>query len=139
MPGSRRSIAEPSRRLLLPSRGFASREWFYSACQAARIRPNVRFESTTPQTLIALAAGGYGIAVVAAGVLIPRHKVCAIPLVCRGKSVGRWRIVAWDPARFLAPYAEWFVQELVVYSRRNYPNRDLARRAPVLPRPKEPR
>jgi DNA-binding transcriptional LysR family regulator len=124
--------------LLLPSRGFASREWFYSVCQVARIRPNVLFESTTPQTLIALAASGYGIAIVAAGVLIPRQKVCAVPLVYRGTSIGRWRMIAWDPVRFLAPYAQWFVEELAAHSRRNYPNRDLTRRAPPLPRPKEP-
>jgi DNA-binding transcriptional LysR family regulator len=43
-------------RLLLLSRAFASREWFYSACQAARIRRNVTFESAAPQTLISLAA-----------------------------------------------------------------------------------
>src|SRR5215510_15456092 len=31
--------------LLLLTRAFASREWFHSACQAARIRPNIVFES----------------------------------------------------------------------------------------------
>jgi DNA-binding transcriptional LysR family regulator len=124
--------------LLLPSRGFASREWFYGVCQVEHIRPRVLFESTTPQTLIALAAGGYGIAVIASGVLIPSGKVCAIPLVYRGAPIGRWRMIAWDPERFLAPYANWFVEEIVAYSRKNYPNRNLTRRAPPLPRPKEP-
>jgi DNA-binding transcriptional LysR family regulator len=30
-----------------------------------------------------------------------------------------------------------FVKELVTYTRANYPNRDLTRRAPSMPRPKE--
>jgi DNA-binding transcriptional LysR family regulator len=125
-------VGEP---LLLLTRAFASREWFFSACQAARIRPNVLFDSAAPQTLIALAAGGHGIAVVPGGVLIARAKVHAVPLVHRGAPIGRWQTVAWDPQRFLAPYANQFIEELVVYSRRNYPNRDLTRRALPMPRP----
>jgi hypothetical protein len=52
--------------------------------------------------------------------------------------IGRWQTVAWDPQRFLAPYAERFIKELAAYARRNYPNRDITRRAPLIPRPKEP-
>jgi len=121
--------------LLLPSRGFASREWFNAACQVAHVRPRVLFESSTPHTLIALAASGYGVAVLPTGVLIPREKVCPVPLVYGGAPIGRWRIIGWDPERFLAPYAEWFVDELVAFSRHHYPNRDIIRRAPPLPRP----
>ena len=128
-------VGEP---LLLLTRAFASREWLYSACQAARIRPNIAFESAAPQTLIALAAGGHGIAVVPQGVLIPRAKVHAVPLVHRGVPIGRWQTVAWDSQRFLAPYAHQFIAELVAYSRRNYPNCHLTGRAPLMPRPKEP-
>jgi LysR family cyn operon transcriptional activator len=132
-------VAELADEPLLPlSRGFGSREWLYAACQVAHIRPHVFFDSAAPQTLIALAAGGYGIAVIPAGVLIPRGKVRAVPLLLRGTPVGRWQTVAWHPQRFLAPYAEHFVEELVIYTSRTYPNRDLTRRAPSLPRPKEP-
>jgi LysR family transcriptional regulator, cyn operon transcriptional activator len=127
-------VGEP---LILLTRAFASREWFQVACQAAHIRPNIIFESAAPQTLIALAAGGHGIAVVPQGVLIPRAKVHAAPILYRGVPIGRWQAVAWDPQRFLAPYAERFIDELLTYSPRNYPNRDLTRRAPLMPRPKE--
>jgi len=123
--------------LLLLSRGFASREWFYAACQVAHMRPQVLLEGTVPQALIALAANGYGIAIVPAGVLLPRGQVIAMPLVCRGAPIGRWRMVAWSEERFLPPYAHWFVDELVTHLRRNYPNREITRRAPPLPRPKE--
>jgi LysR family cyn operon transcriptional activator len=124
--------------LLLLTRAFGAREWFYVACQAAHIRPKLVFESAAPQTLIALAAGGHGIAVVPQGVLIPRANVHAAPLVHRGVPLGTWQTVAWDPQRFLAPFAERFIEELLAYSPRNYPNRDITRRAPPMAPPREP-
>jgi DNA-binding transcriptional LysR family regulator len=124
--------------LLVPTRAFGSREWFHVACQAAHIRPNIVFEGAAPQTLIVLAAGGHGIAVVPGGVLLPRAKVHAAPLMHRGVPIGRWQEIAWDPRRFLAPYAKQFIDELLTYAPRNYANRDLTRRAPLMPRPKEP-
>ena len=94
-------------------------------------------ESGAPNALIALARAGYGIAVFPSNVQVPRG-VRAVPLVQRGAPIAGWMIVAWDPRRFLAPYAEQFVDELVAYARRAHPGRELVRRAPSLPRPKEP-
>jgi len=123
--------------LLLLTRAFASREWFYASCQAARISPKLVFESAAPQTLIALAAGGHGIAVVPQGVRI-LPGVHAVPLFDRGLPIGRWQTIAWNPLRFLAPYAQQFVAELVTYAHRNFPNRDLTRRAPAMPQYQRP-
>jgi DNA-binding transcriptional LysR family regulator len=125
--------------LLLLRGGFGSREWFDAACQIAHIRPRVLLESAAPHTLVALAATGYGIAILPSNAQVPRGTVRAVPLVHRGASIGRWGHIAWDPQRFLAPYAELFVEELVAHCRHDYPGRDLVRRAPSLPRPKEPR
>jgi len=123
--------------LLLLGRGFGSREWFDAACQIAHIRPRVLLESTAPHTLVALAATDYAIAILPSNARVPRGLVRAVPLVYRGASIGNWSHIAWDPQRFLARYAEQFVEELVSYCRRDYPGRDLIRRAPPLPRPKE--
>jgi DNA-binding transcriptional LysR family regulator len=123
--------------LLLLRRDFASREWFDIACQAAHIRPRVLLESAAPHTLVALAATDYGIAILPSTVQVPRGVARAVPLVHRGKSLGRWAGIAWDPQRFLAPYAEQFVKELVAHARRDYPGRDFVKRAPPIPRPKE--
>ncbi len=123
--------------LLLLRREFGSRHWFEAACQMAGIAPRVMLESGAPQTLIALAASGYGIAILPSNARVPPGPVRALPLLHRGASVGRWAHIAWDPRRFLAPYAEQFVAELVAYCRRGYPGRDLIRRAPALPRPKQ--
>ena len=125
--------------LLLLRRDFGSRDWFDAACQVAHIRPRVLLESAAPHTLVALAATNYGIAIVPSNAQVPVGIVRAVPLVHRGASVGRWAHIAWDPHRFLARYAEQFVEELVVYVRRTYPGRDLIKRAPPIPRPKEER
>ena len=124
--------------LLLLRGGFASRDWFDAACSVARIRPRVLLESAAPHAAIALARAGYGIAVVPSTVQIPRAGVRAVPLVQRGVPIGRWLRIGWDPERFLAPYAERFVEELVSYCKRKHPGQELTRRAPRHPRPKSP-
>src|SRR5262249_44318430 len=111
----------------------ASREWFYAACQVARVRPRVFLESAAPQTLIALTAAGYGVAVIPSRVRIPRGKIHPVPMVHRGATLGRWNVTDWDTQRYLTPNSVQFSEELTVYTRRQYPNRDLTRRAPSLP------
>jgi LysR family cyn operon transcriptional activator len=124
--------------LLLLRSNFATLAWFEAAIHVAHIKPRVLLHSAAPHTLIALARSGYGIAVVPSQMMRnSREGVRTVPLVHRGASIGRWAIIAWDPQRFLAPYAKQFVEDLAVSVRPAYPGRDLARRAPPLPRPKE--
>ena len=61
-----------------------------------------------------------------------------VPLVHRGAPIGRWAVVTWNPRRFLAPYAKYFITELVASTRRGYPGRNLMRRTPALPEPPSP-
>jgi LysR family cyn operon transcriptional activator len=137
---SRRAILDISELaeepLVLLNRGFGSRENFEQTCRAARIRPRVLLESGAPHTVIALAAAGYGLAIAPSNTQIPPSGVRALPLVHRGVPIGGWSMVAWHPQRFLAPYAQDFIDALVAHCRRNYPNRALMRRAPLLPKPK---
>jgi LysR family transcriptional regulator, cyn operon transcriptional activator len=115
--------------------GFASYEWFNAACRAEQLRPRVLLESIAPPALIALARTGHGVALINSVVRIPLEKVRAAVVVHRGTPIGRWTVVAWNRQRFLPRYAEQFVEELVVRCRRDYPGRQLIRRAPPLPRP----
>lgn len=123
--------------LLVLRREFGSREWFDAACQVARIRPRLLLESTASQTLVALAAKGHGIAILPSNVALPRGAVRTLPLLHRGASLGRWQVVAWDAQRFLAPYAQQFVEELAASVQRAFPGQNLIRRVPPLPKPKE--
>jgi DNA-binding transcriptional LysR family regulator len=122
--------------LLVLRRDFGSREWFDAACQTARIEPRLLLESAAPHTIVALAATEHGIAIIPSNALAPRGIVRAIPLVHRAASIGMWAHIAWDQQRFLAPYAEQFVEEIVAHTRRNFPGREFIKRAPPLPRPR---
>ena len=128
-------LAEES--LLLLRRDYGSRGWFDNACHIARIKPRVILESAAPHTLLALARTGNNVAIVPSNVHIPSESVRALPIVRRGAAIGRWCFIAWHKDRYLAPYAEQFMDELVDYSRKNYPGLQLLRHAPPLPRPKE--
>ena len=121
--------------LLLLTRGFASHAWFEAACQFAHIQPRVILESGAPQTIIALARTGHGIAIVPSPVRIPRGGVRVMPVVQRGAPIGRWTVAAWDPRRYSAPYTELFIRELTAAVARDYPGREFVRRAPPLPKP----
>jgi DNA-binding transcriptional LysR family regulator len=123
--------------LLLLRRDYASRGWFDAACNVAHIKPRVILESAAPHTLLALARTGNDVAIVPSNVRIPPAGVRALPLVYRGAAIGRWSVVAWDPQRFLAPYAKSFIDELVVYCGRHYPGREFAKRVPPLPKPEK--
>src|SRR5262245_40217188 len=115
----------PTRRESAPPSGRPSS----AACQVAHVRPRVVLESIAPQTLVAAARANYGIALLPSPVLIARHGLHLAPVVHRKQSIGRWSMIGWHPRRFLTPYAESFVAELVAYCRRNLPNRDVMRRA----------
>jgi LysR family transcriptional regulator, cyn operon transcriptional activator len=138
--GRRRTIevADLADEPLMLLRGeYASRDWFETARRVARIQPRLLLENGSPHASIALAASGYGVAVVPSTVLIPREHVRGIPLTLRGAAIGRWLRLVWEPERFLAAYAETFISELVDYCRRSYPGHEFSRHAPQIPRPKE--
>jgi LysR family cyn operon transcriptional activator len=122
--------------LLRLAPGFASHGWFEAACQVAHVRPRVLLESVAPQTLIALAQAGHGIALVPSPVRIPRTGVRVAVVMHREVPLGQWTVAAWDPQRYLAPYASKFIEEVAAHCRRGYPGREYIRKAPTLPKPK---
>jgi DNA-binding transcriptional LysR family regulator len=119
--------------LLLLHHGFGSRAWFDSACRLVHMTPRVVLESAAPHAIMALVATGHGIGIVPSNVLIPEN-LLAVPLMRERTPIGQWVVIAWDPQRFLAAYAEDFVGELVSYCQKSYPNRRLTKRAPPLHR-----
>jgi DNA-binding transcriptional LysR family regulator len=122
--------------LLLLRRDFGTRQWFDAACQARRLAPSVVLESAAPQALVALAAIGYGIAVVPSNVLIAGRGLHLAPVLDGPSVIGGWFTASWHPRRFLPRFGEAFVDELARFSRHSYPGRAVVRRAPALSQPR---
>jgi DNA-binding transcriptional LysR family regulator len=124
--------------LLALRRGFGSRDWFDSACEAANIRPSVLLESNSHNAILGLACAGYGIGILPSATTIPKKGIHAVPLLHRRVSIGKWTMLARDPRRFVPPYVERFADELVAYAQQHFPGGDVVRRAPAIRRPKLP-
>ena len=123
------------KQLLALRRGFGSREWFEAACEAASVRPITLLESGSHNVILGLAGAGYGIGILPSAIPKPASGVRIVPLMHRRVPIGKWTMLAWDRRRFLPPYARQFADELVAYAQKNYPGRDLVRRAPSIRRP----
>ena len=93
-------------------------------------------ESVAPQTLIAMARAGHGIALVPCPVRIPRIGVRVAVVVHRQVPLGQWTVAAWDPKRYLPLYATKFIEEVAAHCRLSYPGCEYIRDAPTLPKPK---
>jgi DNA-binding transcriptional LysR family regulator len=119
-------VADVTReRLLMLRSNFLTRQWFDTACRHAHLRPNIALESAAPHALIALARVGYGVAIVPSHTPFDPRGLRTAALVQRGKALGAWAAIAWDPNRFQPPFVQRFVEELTTYSRRSHPNRGL--------------
>lgn len=124
--------------VLLLRRDFASRLRFDAACEAARIRPRVLIEAGDPHSLVSLARGGHGVAIVPSTTLFGRSGLHVAPLLRGGRAIGGSTAAVWDSRRYLPSYAQAFIEELFVYTRRSYPGKQFARLAASVPPPLEP-
>jgi DNA-binding transcriptional LysR family regulator len=124
--------------VLLLRRDFASRLRFDAACEAARVRPHVLLEGNDPHSLVSLARGGHGIAIVPSTTIFGRGGLHVAPLVRGGRAVGGATAAVWDGRRHLPSYAQAFVDALFKYTRRSYPGKEFARLAPSVPPPLVP-
>jgi DNA-binding transcriptional LysR family regulator len=122
--------------LLMLKDGFVARGWFEAACNASGIRPRIVVESSAPATLLALAEVGHGVAIIPSNITPPPAVRCMM-LTHQAIPIGRWSSVVWNQHRFVPQYASDFAAELVTEVRRDFPGRELVRRAPQLPRPNE--
>jgi len=111
--------------LLMLGRGFQVRQLFDALCQARNVDVDVILESRSPQSIVALAAAGHGIAIVPSVVVLERKRVAIVGLVHDGRPLGFWIRVAWDPRRYLPPYGEAFVETLVRCMKRSFPGHTL--------------
>jgi DNA-binding transcriptional LysR family regulator len=107
--------------LLLLDSSFVFRRTFDAACRLAGIEPTVKFETRTPQTLLAMAERGHGVAIIPSGLPADRHAVRILRLTYRGKPLREQLAIFWDRRRPLPPYAGAFCEMLGEYMRRVFP------------------
>jgi DNA-binding transcriptional LysR family regulator len=124
-------LAEP---LLMLPRSFVHRKTFEAACELLQVQPNVVFESAVPETLLALARIGYGVAVVPCAQPVRDRSLRTHVIVYRGHSMGSWIAVNWDPRRFIPDYMRDFIEDLVNQARKHSPDRKYSSTPPVLGR-----
>jgi len=110
-----------SRPLLLLNQSFAVRQAFDAACRIAELRPNIRFESRTPHTLLALAEAGLGIAVIPSVLPTHRYNLRIVRLTYRNKPLRERYALVFDKRRAHPPAAEEFRNALVNYVREVFP------------------
>ena len=108
--------------LVLPPE-FIMRRIFDAACETTNLHPNIRMESSTPQTLVAMARAGCGVAIVPSLSVIDNRGVETLPIMVRGKSLGRWTAINWDGRRFQPVYARQFADALVEFASGKYPGK----------------
>jgi DNA-binding transcriptional LysR family regulator len=108
--------------LLLLDPSFALRKTFDAACRLARVRPSVRFECSSPHTLLSLAEAGQGVAVVPSNVFLHRYVLKANRITANGKPLQEPLSIFWDNRRALPRYAEAFCDALASYIRDAIPD-----------------
>jgi len=111
--------------LLLLASGFQTRQLFDEACGGHYADLHIVLESRSPQSLIALAAAGHGIAIVPSVVPLSRTRVAIVGLTHGGRPLGSWGLVLWDPRRYLPPYGHAFIEVLAHDTKRSYPGHRL--------------
>src|SRR5262249_61821795 len=98
--------------LLLLDTSFVIRKRFDAACRLAGVRPNIRFEGSSPLTLLSLAEAGHGIAIIPGYVRHHRYNLGMLRVTHEGKLLQEPLSIFWDKRRSLPRYAEEFCELL---------------------------
>jgi DNA-binding transcriptional LysR family regulator len=107
--------------LLLLDSSFFVRTTFDAACRLAGVKPNIRIESRTPHSLLALAEAGHGVAVVPSVLPTHRYRLDIARITHRRRPLREPLAAVWDRRRPLPPYAADFCQALAAYMREIFP------------------
>jgi DNA-binding transcriptional LysR family regulator len=107
--------------LLLLDSGYGLRRAFDAACRLAGLRPNIRLETRSPHTLLALAEAQHGVAIIASTFRAHRYNLKIIRIVYRGRPLREPLAVLWDKRRPLPRYATAFCQMWAEHVRAIFP------------------
>ena len=107
--------------LLLLDGSFVFRRTFDAACRLAGFQPNIKFESRGPHTLLAMAAGGHGVAIIPSALRTESYALRIVRVTYRGKPLREPLAVFWDKRRPLPRYATAFCEMLGEHMRQVFP------------------
>jgi DNA-binding transcriptional LysR family regulator len=109
------------RPLLLLDSEFIVRRTFDAACRLAGLKPNIRFASRAPHTLLALAEAGHGVAIIPSQLRTSRYRLRIAQLTHGGKTLREPLAMLWDRRRPLPSYATAYCEMLSEYVRQVFP------------------
>jgi LysR family nitrogen assimilation transcriptional regulator len=107
--------------LLLLDSGYGLRRAFDAASRLAGLKPNIRLETRSPHTLLALAEAQHGVAIISSTFRAHRYNLKITPIVYRGRPLREPLAVLWDKRRPLPHYAAAFSQMWVEHVRAVFP------------------
>ena len=125
--------------VLVLDRSFESREWLDVASQRSSLRPHVILESKAPQTILALANAGHGVAIIPSTVSPGASELAFAPLVHERRAVSKWLTVSSLRRRFFPPFADASIAELCAHCQSRQPGKAYADWVAVARRPKRKR
>lgn len=115
-------IAELARHpLLLLDNNFIFRRTFDAACRLARVDINVKFESRTPHTLMAMAEDGHGVAIIPSAVRSRGYTLRIVSVTFQNKPLREPIAIFWDRQRSLPRYAKAFCEMLADFMKDAFP------------------
>ncbi len=116
--------------LLLLDTEFVFRRTFDAACRLAGATMNVKFESRTPHTLLAMAAEKHGVAIIPSALQVERSRLRIFSVTLKGEPLCEPLAIFWDKRRTLPRYATAFCEMLAAHMRKTRPTepREIARR-----------
>jgi DNA-binding transcriptional LysR family regulator len=107
--------------LLVVDATYVSRRTFDATCRLAGIQPNIVFESRTPNTVLAMAERGHGVAIVPSAVRIDRYALHITRVTYGGKPLREPLAIFWDRRRPQPRYAVAFCEMLAEHVRDVFP------------------
>jgi DNA-binding transcriptional LysR family regulator len=111
--------------LLLLDTEFVFRRKFDAACRLAGITMDIKFESRTPHTLLAMAQEKHGVAIIPSALRSGAFKLRTFKVNFQGKPLHEPLAVFWDKRRPLSRHASAFCEMLAAYMRKTRPTESM--------------
>jgi LysR family cyn operon transcriptional activator len=106
------SLEELARQeLILPGKGFSSRDFINALFYKNKITPNIRIELNDVHSLLSLIQDGHWATVLNEKALIGWDKVAAVPIIAKG--IKRQSYILWQKGVYRKKAAILFIEQLV--------------------------